>query len=111
MGYTQLKIGVQGGHMKRRGETEVKVVQNEESGEDKKTKKARGKTKNKKQICVLVPRTLTKIDRPAEPRKLSESTFGPHVPQERVYMDTRGQLVYYIGTLFSQECAQTTFCR
>ncbi len=32
MGHTQLKTGVQGGHMEHRGETEVKVVQKEESG-------------------------------------------------------------------------------
>ena len=33
MGHTQLKTGVQGGHVEHRGETEVKVVQKEESGE------------------------------------------------------------------------------
>jgi hypothetical protein len=31
MGHTQLKIGMQGGHVEHRGETEVKVVQKEES--------------------------------------------------------------------------------
>ena len=32
MEHTQLKTGVQGGHVEHRGETEVKVVQKEESG-------------------------------------------------------------------------------
>ena len=32
MGHTQLKTGVQGGHVEHRGETEVKVVQKEECG-------------------------------------------------------------------------------
>ncbi len=59
--------------------------------EDKKTKKAGRKKEKKKKI--LVPRPLTKIDRPAQPRGPWVSTLGPHVPQERVYMDTRGLLV------------------
>ncbi len=32
MGHTQLRIGVQGGRVEHRGETEVKVVQKEERG-------------------------------------------------------------------------------
>ena len=49
MGHTQLKTGVQGGHVEHRGETEVKVVQKEESGEGRhKTQKAGGKKKKKK---------------------------------------------------------------
>ena len=51
MGHTQLKTGVQGGHVEHRGETEVKVVQKEDSGgqegRQKKTKKAGGKKINK----------------------------------------------------------------
>ncbi len=69
MGHTQLRIGVQGGHVDHRGETEEK-------------KKIFGRS------------------HPHENR-----------PQERVYMAIRGRLVYYIGTLFPQECAQTTFFR
>ena len=52
MGHTQLKTGVQGGHVEHRGETEVKVVQKEEcggqEGRQKKTKKAGGKRKKEK---------------------------------------------------------------
>jgi len=43
MGHTQLKTGVQGGHVEHRGETEVKVVQKEESGGRQKNKKSRWK--------------------------------------------------------------------
>ncbi len=32
MGHTQLKTGMQEGHVENRGEIEVKVVQNEKSG-------------------------------------------------------------------------------
>ena len=32
MGHTQLKTGMQGGHVEHREEIEVKVVQNEKSG-------------------------------------------------------------------------------
>ena len=38
MGHTQLKTGVQGGHVEHREETEVKVVQKEESGGRQKNK-------------------------------------------------------------------------
>jgi hypothetical protein len=47
MGHTQLKTGVQGGHVEHRGETEVKVVQKEESGGRQKNKKSRWKKKKK----------------------------------------------------------------
>jgi hypothetical protein len=50
MRHTQLKIGVQGGHVEHRGETEVKVVRKEESGGQ-----GRGRQN---------------IDRPAEPKRL-----------------------------------------
>ena len=42
MGHTQLKTGVQGGHVEHRGETEVKVVQKEKSGGEE------GRQKNQK---------------------------------------------------------------
>jgi hypothetical protein len=58
MGHTQLKTGVQGGHVEHRGETEVKVMDKKED------KKAGGKK------YFLVPRPPTKIDRPALPRGL-----------------------------------------
>jgi hypothetical protein len=41
MGHTQLKTGVQGGHVEHRGETEVKVVQS--GGQE-------GRQKNKKSL-------------------------------------------------------------
>ena len=51
MGHTQLKTGVQGGLVEHRGETEVKVVQKEESGGQEgrqKNKKSRWKKEKKK---------------------------------------------------------------
>ncbi len=57
MEHTHLRIGVQGGGVEHRGETEVKVVQKEESD---------GGGKN----SVLVSHPPTRIDRPAEPRRL-----------------------------------------
>jgi hypothetical protein len=39
MGHTQLKTGVQGGHVEHRGETEVKVVQKQKSGGEEGTQK------------------------------------------------------------------------
>jgi hypothetical protein len=70
MGHTQLKTGVQGGHVEHRGETEVKVVQKEESvgqeGRQKKTKKAGGKKKKKKKI--FGPSTSDE-NRPPSPTK------------------------------------------
>ena len=105
MRHTQLRIGVQGGRVEHRGETEVKVVQSgEQGGRQKKT------VENKKDFWSLVP-SLKSIAQPNQEDALSGSTFGPHVPQEMVYMGTRGRLVYYIGTLFPQEFAQTTFFR
>ena len=47
MGHTQLKTGVQGGHVEHRGETEVKVVQKEESGGQEGRQKSRWKKKKK----------------------------------------------------------------
>jgi hypothetical protein len=65
MGHTQLKTGVQGGHVEHRGETEVKVVQSGgQEGRQKKQKKPVGKKEKKR---FLIPRPL-KIDRPAQPR-------------------------------------------
>ncbi len=56
MEHTQLRIGgVPGGRVEHRGEREVRVIQKEER---------RRKTKNK-----ISPPTLTRIDRPAEPRR------------------------------------------
>ena len=48
MGHTQLKTGVQGGHVEHREETEVKVVQKEERGGRQKNKKSQWKKKKKK---------------------------------------------------------------
>jgi hypothetical protein len=41
MGHTQLKIGVQGGHVEHRGETEVKFVQSGRQGGRQINKKSR----------------------------------------------------------------------
>jgi hypothetical protein len=57
---------MQGGHVEHRGEIEVKVVQKEKSGGEEgrqKNKKSRWKKK-------FAPRSLPKIDRPAQPRRL-----------------------------------------
>ena len=63
MGHTQLKTGVQGGHVEHRGETEVKVVQKEESGGRQKNKKSRWKKKK-----VFGPSTSDE-NRPPSPTK------------------------------------------
>ncbi len=61
MGHTQLKTGVQGGHVEHRGETEVKVVQKEESGgqEGKQKQKKPVKKKEKKRFLVPRPQALS----------------------------------------------------
>jgi hypothetical protein len=46
MGHTQLKTGVQGGHVEHRGETEVKVVQS--GGQEGRQKNKKSRWKNKK---------------------------------------------------------------
>jgi hypothetical protein len=61
MRHTQLKIGVQGGHVEHRRETEVKVVQSGRQGGRQLNKKSRW-NKNKKQ-CFFGSRPLTKIVR------------------------------------------------
>jgi hypothetical protein len=69
MRHTQLRIGVQGGRVEHRGETEVKVIRPEgRKGWEEKTKKQNnpvGKTKG-----FLVSHAPTRIDRPAESRRL-----------------------------------------
>ena len=59
MGHTQLKTGAQGEHVEHRGETEVKVVQKEESGgqegRKKNTKNGQKKKKKKKDFWSLDP--------------------------------------------------------
>ncbi len=61
MGHTQLKIGVQGGHVEHRGEIEVKVAQSGGQRGIQKNKKCRWKKKEEKKR-FLVSRPLTKIE-------------------------------------------------
>ncbi len=53
MGHTQLKIGVQGGYVEHRGETEVKVVQSDRQRGRQINKKSRWKKKKKKDFWSL----------------------------------------------------------
>ena len=53
MGHTQLKTGVQGGHVEHRGETEVKVVQS--GGQEGRQKNKKSRWKKKKDFWSLDP--------------------------------------------------------
>ncbi len=89
MGHTQLKTGVQGGHVEHRGETEVKVVQKEESGGQEgrqKNKKAGGKKKKKDFWSLDLSRKST-----AQPNQ--EDSEG--LPSDHMYLKK--------GSIWTQE--------
>jgi hypothetical protein len=88
MGHTQLKTGVQGGHVKHRGETEVKVVQN---------KKSRPRTSDENRLPSLTKKTLRVYLR-------TKCTSG-----KGLYGHKRSTCVIYRNIVSTRVCANNVF--
>jgi hypothetical protein len=109
MGHTQLKTGVHGGHVEHRGETEVKVVQKEESGDrQKKQKKPVEKKKKKKKI--FGPSTSDE-NRPPSPTKKTLRVYlrTTCTSGKGLYGHKRSTCVIYRNIVSTGVCANNFF--
>ncbi len=107
--YTQLKNGVQGGHVAHRGETEVKVVQKEESGDwtRRKTKKQQKTVEEKKHFWSLVPHENRPTSRTKKSLRVLLRT--PCTSGKGLHGHKRSTYVMYRNIVSTRVCANTFF--